>query len=756
MVDLTPFQASISAARESLYAETSDPRDSFLAELQKCGFAVKIIEIGRIVRCDGPNDTHGKKTGWYVYNEFPAAQGVIGVGSFGSWRGDIDKQSWCSRSARAMSFAEQATYQAQIEKFREERDRMQAEVYTEAAALAVKIVSDAPECVSHPYLTKKGISASKGLKTAQDGRLIVPVLVDGGAVSSLQFIDAAGEKRFLTGGKTKGGYFKIDGNSGRILVCEGYATGATLHEATGATVYIAFNCGNLYEVSGTAKKLHPDALITICADNDQWTPNNPGMTAARQAADSLGVRIICPEFTNGVDGKPTDFNDLAALSGINAVKSYFKKSEAKPYKKPENMVTDEPPPGFLYDVFSYYNATSGNRQPGFAAQTALAVASIVLSRSFKTDRENFSSLYFLNIGKSGTGKEHPKTVIEKIMHAANAGHMIAGDGYTSAGAVFSALLDRPRHISVIDEFGRYLEAGQGGKNGNHHQREANTKIMECFGRAGGVIRPPTYSTMTLKKDAADALKNRVVYCPALTVVAMTTPGTFFKTINMDSVKDGFINRFLILISDAEREIRAHKPPIDVPESIVAWINSINHRGGTIHTATDNPQCVIIPFSQRALDLQNEFQRFCIDMANALEKYGMEELPGRAAEIAMRVSLIVALSKNPKAEIIDDLDMIWAINYVKTLLETTVRKLKMSVSHTDYEASKKEILQAIRDRSPDGIRRGEMSKAAPFAKHKKRDLDELLDDLVLSELVVCEFTDNSGKAGRPAKEYRATE
>ncbi|MFT5726221.1 MAG: RecA-family ATPase [Desulforhopalus sp.] len=63
----------------------------------------------------------------------------------------------------------------------------------------------------------------------------------------------------------------------------------------------------------------PDHEIIVCADDDWKTEKNPGLTKARAAAEIAGVRMIKPEFgPNRKDGD-TDFNDLAALEGIEAV-----------------------------------------------------------------------------------------------------------------------------------------------------------------------------------------------------------------------------------------------------------------------------------------------------------------------------------------------------------------------------------------------------------------------------------------------------
>src|SRR5690606_35275097 len=95
-----------------------------------------------------------------------------------------------------------------------------------------------------------------------------------------------GEKRFLTGGKIKSGYFRINGAGDDVYVAEGLATGASIHEATGSTVYIAFNAGNLYEVASMVKA-RENARLIIAGDDDTKTAGNIGRTKAEQAATGL-------------------------------------------------------------------------------------------------------------------------------------------------------------------------------------------------------------------------------------------------------------------------------------------------------------------------------------------------------------------------------------------------------------------------------------------------------------------------------------
>lgn len=745
MVDLTPYKDAIDAAKKAMPFVCHDPRAAFADELEAAGFSPPYsLVIDNIDRIKGPEDKAGKKNGWYIYREVAdtfTEGAVIGIASFGCWKTGI-QENWCSKPTHQMSVQESIAHQQIRAAMKAAQDAEKIKAQNEAAARAFKLWQEAEVATAHPYLAKKGVKAAQGLKIAKDDRLIIPLAFESQIVT-LQFVNDAGEKRFLSGGRTKGAWFKIEGDANVVYIAEGYATGASVHEATGATCYIAFNAGNLFEVAMAAKNHYPTSKLIIAGDDDVNTPGNPGRTKATQAAEGLCIDAIFPEGF-------IDFNDLHAAKGIDALKECFVQ-KIQAYKKPKNKskeVEAERPPGILGSIADYYNATSGSKQPGFAIQTSLALASIILGRCFKTSEGNYSSLYLLNVAKSGTGKEHSKTIIEKILRESNQSHLVAGDGYTSAGAVFSALLHKPKHISVIDEFGRYLESGRDLKKGNAHQREANTKLMEAIGRNNSVLRPPSYSTMTLKKEDAKNLVNRLIENPAITLLTMTTPDTLFSTLDMSAIKDGFINRFIISISSAERTIRrGGMGEIDVPQSILNWINAVTMRYNREHTASEPAEAHVIVIDNEAMEVQYEFQQYCIDQANYLERFGMSELPGRSNEMAMRISMIAALADDCTAEVIEAKHMKWAVNYVKGCLEQTMDKLKISISSSPFEHAKKEILHALREYEEHGITWARMQKTAPFSQHKPKDLKEILSALKDAELAE-DTIHTTPKGGRP--------
>ena len=134
-----------------------------------------------------------------------------------------------------------------------------------------------------------------GLRQLRD-MLLVPARDEAGALGTLQFIGPDGVKRFLTGGRIRGCYCAIGRPGDCLLLAEGYATAATIFEATGCAVAVAFNAGNLLPVAQALRRKFPALRLVVCADDDAGTPGNPGLTHARAAARAVGGDVVAPDF----------------------------------------------------------------------------------------------------------------------------------------------------------------------------------------------------------------------------------------------------------------------------------------------------------------------------------------------------------------------------------------------------------------------------------------------------------------------------
>lgn len=193
----------------------------------------------------------------------------------------------------------------------------------------------------HPYLVRKGLDPVPALRELEapelrallgyapaseerplSGRvLVVPVWI-GLAVSTLELIDEAGNKSSLAGGVKKGGYWiagpapTTRGQAVPILIGEGMATMLSAHRATGWVALAALSSGNLPPVAETVREQFPDADIVVLGEL------GPGEAKAREAADASRARVVSPVFAADAridDKAPTDFNDMAVLSGFDRV-----------------------------------------------------------------------------------------------------------------------------------------------------------------------------------------------------------------------------------------------------------------------------------------------------------------------------------------------------------------------------------------------------------------------------------------------------
>lgn len=228
------------------------------------------------------------------------------------WRADID---------RRLSPQEEAVHRTRMDSIKANA----AKRHAEAAIKASRIWENAqPASADHPYAVSKSISID-GLRSHYDA-LVIPVRDANGALCSLQFITPDRNKKFLTGGRVSGCFHLIGEPGGAICIAEGFATGASVNAATGYAVAVAFNAGNLLPVAISLREKVANERIILCSDLDQ---SGGGQAKAHEAAKAVGGIVALPDFTADElarEKPPSDFNDLAALRGPEAVAACLRRA----------------------------------------------------------------------------------------------------------------------------------------------------------------------------------------------------------------------------------------------------------------------------------------------------------------------------------------------------------------------------------------------------------------------------------------------
>lgn len=298
----------------------SEFREAMVRE--RVDFRGEIIADGAIHRF--ASGGKGSEDAWYVFYGM--------AGAFGDWSRNI-REKWSVGNGN-LSYEDKKRLNQQIEEARKATEEEIGATHNGGALKALAKWTPLPETGQSPYLQAKKVEAF-GIRFTQD-TIVIPLRDSAGKLWSLQWIYADGTKRFLAGGRKKGCFHHMGTfEEGKpIYVTEGYATGASVYMATNQTTVIAFDAGNLDPVIEALKRQYLQSPIIVAVDDDSWNETNVGRQKAEQAGHKHGCFVVFPHFKN-TGNKPTDFNDLHGLEGLEVVKCQLEDAQPFPPVEPD-------------------------------------------------------------------------------------------------------------------------------------------------------------------------------------------------------------------------------------------------------------------------------------------------------------------------------------------------------------------------------------------------------------------------------------
>lgn len=327
--------------------------EELLQYMRSLNFDVGAAQLdGKIHRFS--RNSKAKDNGWYIgFQHHGSRDGTVYVvAQFGDWktnelhefkpkskkipREDMELIKKRMDEARAMEA------QARVERQDEAAER---------AARAWKVIKDTG---STEYTRRKAVTSLEGTKVGDKGELVIPMRDIDGKLWGLQRIYPDGAKIFTKGQKVSGVFFVIGQSledAEECYLCEGWATGGTIHMATGKTVICAFNSGNLVEVAKVLKDRYHDLYITVCGDDDRFNEVNAGREKAEKASMITAGPLYFPKFSDDLD-KLTDYNDLHIKAGLEEVKKQL--LGGAPDQEESGFI----PLGFSEGTYFFYNIPS--------------------------------------------------------------------------------------------------------------------------------------------------------------------------------------------------------------------------------------------------------------------------------------------------------------------------------------------------------------------------------------------------------------
>lgn len=419
-------------------------------------------------------------------------------------------------------------------------------------------------------------------------------------------------------------------------------------------------------------------------------------------------------------------------------------------------------PGKLQLAVDFYNATAVKPQPQFAVQTALGIGSVILSRQYITDENNMTSLYFLNLVETASGKEQVDKVATKLIEAAGL-DLVGPDEFTSDAGVTSALLDQPRCLSIIDEFSHFLVGIKGADSGIRNS--VQTYLLKIYNKLESKAHRKSYSSHGLSKTQREDAKNRQVVMPALTILSMAVPGHFYESLSMTEVRNGFLNRFLIVASPIafpkgnSREMRKAASKIKPHPKLIDWMKHYGQDRGEWDRMSEEAIAApglsgvtpeLIPYDEECASMLEQMED---DVAILLEEYRafqLEGLFGRTREMAMRIALIVALSCD--SDMIKLHHLRWARDYVFFYQKRSAALIRQKLGKSEMGEIAEFLVEKIKKAGRKGLTMAMMAHGSRRVDVlKKRDIEEL--EFRLERLGVSKVARKSGKkGGRPTEHF----
>jgi len=231
------------------------------AYMENCGLPIyeEPILDGNYHRYSCRPESPEKRDEWYRFVQKEHG----GVVFFTTFRLGAAERTYCYDPKGGLKISEEEIRRnkAEIQKIIEENRVKTERAEREIAMLLCRL----PEATAdHPYLKRKKIKPHGILQ--HNERLFIPIKTLGNKAIGVEYINENGEKSSLTGGHRKGGVFVFGEPDRKIFVCEGFATAATVYEATGVCTVCAFSSNNILLVAHALKARYLKASIELCAD----------------------------------------------------------------------------------------------------------------------------------------------------------------------------------------------------------------------------------------------------------------------------------------------------------------------------------------------------------------------------------------------------------------------------------------------------------------------------------------------------------
>lgn len=381
-------------------------------------------------------------------------------------------------------------------------------------------------------------------------------------------------------------------------------------------------------------------------------------------------------------------------------------------------------PGVIGDTTRWICATAIKPQPELALLNTLAVAGAVFGRRYASPIDTRTNVYTVGLAPTAAGKDHSRKQMGKLLNAAGLADFLGPDELISDRGTLRGLEEFPAVCAQLDEFGHVLKSISDPKAPSY-LRGISKVLMQLYSSSSGFYKGGTYASNMAKPIAINA--------PHLCIYGTTTSETYAEAITKGAVKDGSLNRFIVVPSACGYPPR-RRGTIDmaVPDKLAAsWAAFAPPRRQT-STLGETPLTVQWGSCERRIDDLGDMEDDRMRQGG-----GTAPLWGRFRENVIKIAMVLAIARNPEYPVMSDSDLDVAVGLVGYSVAMMEELVENSVAESDFDALCNRALEACRE--GDGATRSALLRRL---RCKSRELTEVMATLVEQERVVAEKVRNS--------------
>lgn len=454
---------------------------------------------------------------------------------------------------------------------------------------------------------------------------------------------------------------------------------------------------------------------TVGGDGLSFLIDHVGMSASdavKKVADVLNIDL--PSNSHAmVNGDISHFiqNIETKQNAPMAVGAFERSNDIKLTKHfntkdvPEQLLSFPVP--ILNDILAWMEGFSRQPQRQISMQGAIALASVLCGRIYQSTEMNTSSLYLMVLGETGVGKNYAKTAIQSFLTQSDLISLLSGSGNTSSGAVYSALMESPCHIQIMDEIGKHLQTARKQQNGQ--MAESFTTLVEAYSATTSLMLPKNYSNMGRRKNDQVKKTEQMVHCPAITLLGLATPAQMYDNLSTVDVEDGFLNRLICVDISLPLGGRVRRQSTLLPSHLVDWAREVRNPVGksrtdltgkdTAHNIAPSAKQVI--FTDEALDLFDDATDLLIQKENDGE-LKLPDMTRRWIENAMRLATLLAICADNNNPVITPDLAGWALTYVMYYGQDFMDKVATKVADSDFHRLYLKIFELVERSGKNGM------------------------------------------------------